>query len=54
MTQDMTLSYYGAVAQLGERRFCKAEVEGSRPSGSTKFLQRGFFILVTSRSQDRL
>ena len=26
----------GAIAQLGERLLCKQEVEGSRPSGSTK------------------
>ena len=28
----------GAVAQLGERRLCKAEVGGSSPPGSTRSL----------------
>jgi hypothetical protein len=28
---------FGAVAQLGERRVCTAEVEGSIPFGSTRF-----------------
>jgi hypothetical protein len=27
--------YPGAIAQLGERRLCKAEVAGSIPAGST-------------------
>ena len=30
--------YHGAIAQLGERCFCKAEVRGSIPLGSTSFL----------------
>ena len=28
----------GAVAQLGERRLCKAEVGGSSPPGSTRYM----------------
>ena len=28
----------GAVAQLGERRLCKAEVRGSSPLGSTRIV----------------
>ena len=28
--------FQGAVAQLGERRLCKAEVGGSSPPGSTR------------------
>jgi hypothetical protein len=31
---------FGAVAQLGERRPCKAEVAGSIPVSSTKILAR--------------
>jgi hypothetical protein len=37
---DQPLTFHlqdrGAVAQLGERRLCKAEVGGSSPPGSTK------------------
>ena len=30
---------FGPIAQLGERRFCKAEVIGSIPIGSKQFFQ---------------
>ena len=32
----MTPFFYGAVAQLGERRLCKADVSGSSPLSSTE------------------
>tara|TARA_B100000029_G_scaffold388221_1_gene384323 strand:+ start:1174 stop:1284 length:111 start_codon:yes stop_codon:yes gene_type:complete len=36
MTCIVTDTKYGAVAQLGERRTCTAEVAGSTPVSSTK------------------
>ena len=40
---------YGAVAQLGEREFCKLEVVGSTPISSTKSLKGG----VADRLKER-
>ena len=37
-SSDVTPLRRGAVAQLGERRLCKAEVGGSSPPGSTNWL----------------
>jgi hypothetical protein len=34
--------HFGAIAQKGERLFCKQDVVGSIPSGSTKFSDKYF------------
>jgi hypothetical protein len=39
----------GAVAQLGERRLCKAEVAGSTPASSPPYIFEFFVLLIWPR-----